>query len=147
MKTIALLAFISICAAAPVAAQQPDAIGHVQLAQGSVVVQRGTTITSIATGGALYRGDILRTGKPGSVGIVMLDDTAVSMGPDSALSLTDHTFEPKERKFSLVLKMIKGTFVYVSGILAKLAPDSIQLSIPDASLAVRGTKLLVEVSE
>ena len=147
MKTIALFALTTICAAAPAAAQQADAIGHVQSAQGSVVVQRGATTTSIATGGALYRGDIVRTGKPGSVGIVLLDDTTVSMGSESTLSLTDHTFEPKERKFSLVMKMIKGTFVYVSGILAKLAPDSIQLSIPNASLAVRGTKLLVEVSE
>ena len=147
MRTLLIPALISMCAALPVAAQQPDAIGHVQSAQGSVVVQRDATTVAVTAGGALYRGDIVRTGRPGSAGIVLLDDTAVSMGPDSALLLSEHVFEPKEAKFKLVMKMIKGTFVYVSGMLSKLAPESIQLSVPDAILSVRGTRLLVEVPE
>jgi hypothetical protein len=43
--------------------------------------------------------------------------------------------------------MAKGTFAYLAGLIGKLAPGSIQLLIPDAIIAVRGTKLLVEVQE
>ena len=76
---------------------------------------------------------------------MLLDDTTISLGSNSALSLSGFDFLPKERKFSLAMRMIKGTFVYVSGQISKLAPDAIHLSIPDATIAVRGTKLLVEI--
>jgi len=45
------------------------------------------------------------------------------------------------------MKMAKGTFSYLSGLIAKLAPDSVKLLIPDATIAVRGTKLLVDVQQ
>jgi hypothetical protein len=43
--------------------------------------------------------------------------------------------------------MVKGTFAYISGLIAKLAPDAAQLLIPDATIGIRGTKILVHVEE
>ncbi len=43
--------------------------------------------------------------------------------------------------------MIKGTFAYLSGLIGKLSPDTLQLEIPEATIVVRGTKLLIEVRE
>jgi hypothetical protein len=101
----------------------------------------------IAVGTPLQRGDLVRTAKPGAVGIILLDDTTISLGPNSELSLKEYTFAPKEGKFSLVARMVKGTFVYLSGLIGKLSPNAVQLLIPDATIAVRGTKLLIEVQE
>ena len=50
-------------------------------------------------------------------------------------------------KFAFLARMVKGTFSYISGLIGKLSPNSVQLEIPDATIAVRGTKLLVEVQE
>ncbi|MDP2105247.1 MAG: hypothetical protein Q8J76_04560, partial [Desulfobulbaceae bacterium] len=61
--------------------------------------------------------------------------------------ITECDFFPKEGRFSLVLRMLKGTFSYISGIMAKLAPEAVRLEIPDGTIAVRGTKLLVDVRE
>jgi len=47
----------------------------------------------------------------------------------------------------MAARMMKGSFAYLSGLIGKLAPDTVQLAIPDATIAVRGTKLLVEVHE
>jgi len=41
--------------------------------------------------------------------------------------------------------MIKGTFSYITGQIVKLAPDTAQVHTPDATIAVRGTKLLIQV--
>ena len=83
----------------------------------------------------------------GAVGIVLTDDTSISLGSGSELSLNDYAFDPKESKFALAIRMIKGTFSYISGQIVKLAPDSAQLHTPDATIAVRGTKLLIQIKE
>jgi hypothetical protein len=45
----------------------------------------------------------------------------------------------------LVLRFIRGAATYVSGRIAKLAPDSIRLETPAAIIGVRGTTLAISV--
>jgi hypothetical protein len=148
MKTSARVFLIAILVSAPAIAQQPaETIGHIQNMEGVVFIQRGGTTLPGAAGAALYRGDLIRTGKPGAVGIVLTDDTTVSLCSSSELSLNDYAFDPKEGKFALVIRMIKGTFSYITGQIVKLAPDTAQVRTPDATIAVRGTKLLIQIQE
>ena len=147
MKALALVVFLLSVLASPAIAQQTETIGYVREMTGSAKIFRGADPLLAAVGVALHRGDLVRTDKPGAVGIVLLDDTTISLGSNSELSLNGYDFSPKEGKFSLVMRMLKGTFVYVSGQISKLAPETIQLSIPDATIAIRGTKLLVEIQE
>jgi hypothetical protein len=148
MKIAARAFLIAMLVAAPAFAQQAaEVIGHIQNAQGAVSIQRGGTTLPGAAGAALYRGDLVRTGKPGAAGIVLTDDTSISQGSNSELSLDDYAFDPQEGKFALVLRMIKGTFSYITGQIVKLAPESAHVHTPDATIAVRGTKLLIQVQE
>lgn len=148
MKTISSAVLIAILFSEPsLASQSTDKIGHIQNLQGTASILRDGRVSAGVVGSALYRGDLVRTGKPGAVGIVLTDDTSISLGSGSELSLNDYAFEPKESKFALGLRMIKGTFSYISGQIVKLAPGSAQLHTPDATIAVRGTKLLIEIKE
>jgi hypothetical protein len=45
----------------------------------------------------------------------------------------------------MVLKFVRGAAAYVSGRMAKLAPDSIRLETPAAIVGVRGTTVAVRV--
>jgi len=148
MKTSALAFLIAILVSAPAIAQQPaEMIGHIQNMKGVASIQRGGATLPGAAGATLYRGDLIRTGKPGAVGIVLTDNATVSLGSSSELSLNDYVFDPKEGKFALSMRMIKGTFSYISGQIAKLAPDTAQVYTPDATIAIRGTKLLIQIQE
>jgi hypothetical protein len=147
MKTLAWGLVLVLLVAFPSYGLSVDAVGHIHTLKGTASVTRGTIILPAAVGAPLSRGDIVRTGNPGSVGIVLTDDTTISLGPNSELSLDEYAFNPKEGRFSLVLRMVKGTFAYLSGLIAKLAPDAAQLAIPEATIAVRGTKVLVHVEE
>jgi hypothetical protein len=138
--------FLLLCSL-PAHALPADAIGRIQTLQGTAVIQRGNVTLPAAVGAPLYRGDLIRTAKPGAAGVVLTDDSTVTLGPNSELSLKEYAFDPKEEKFSLVVRMVKGTFVYLSGLIGKLAPNAVHLVIPDATIAVRGTKLLVDVHE
>ncbi len=148
MKTSAHALLVAILVSAPAIAQQPaEMIGRIQNIQGVASIQRGGTTLPGAAGTALYPGDLIRTGKPGAVGIVLTDDTTISLGSGSELSLADYAFAPREGKFALALRMVKGTFSYITGQIVRLAPDTAQVHTPDATIAVRGTKLLIEIKE
>ena len=147
MKTLACGLLLTLFVVSPSYALPVDAIGHIHTLKGTASVTRGAISVPATVGAALSRGDIVRTGNPGAVGIVLTDDTTISLGPNSELSLNEYAFNPNEGRFSLVLRMVKGTFAYLSGLIAKLAPDAAQVFIPDATIAVRGTKLLVRVEE
>ncbi len=147
MKSMVFGLFILFFAIPQAFAIPADSIGHVQTLKGSALIVRGNTIKSVKIGEILYQNDLIRTSKDGSAGIVLTDDTTLSLGPGSEFIIKNYTFDPKKGKFALLTRMVKGTFVYLSGLIGKLAPGSIRLELPDATIAVRGTKLLIEVGE
>jgi len=42
--------------------------------------------------------------------------------------------------------MVKGTFVYLSGVIAKLSPESIKLETPVGTIAIRGTRFAAKIA-
>jgi hypothetical protein len=110
----------------------------------AAIVRQGQTISASA-GLEIWENDTIRTGPEGSIGIVFNDDTRLSLGPDSVLIVDDFLFVPRQGKFSIVLRMVRGTAAYLSGLISKLAPDSAHFETPTASIGIRGTKFVVKV--
>jgi hypothetical protein len=61
------------------------------------------------------------------------------------LVIDEFVFAPKQGKYSIALRMIKGTVAYFSGLISKLAPDSAHIETPTASIGIRGTKFVARV--
>ena len=89
----------------------------------------------------------LRTGADGALGITLKDDTRVSLGPNSEVRVDRFLYAPAEGSLGLVLNFVRGVAAYVSGHIAKLAPESIRLETPAAIIGVRGTTLAVRVEQ
>ena len=141
--------WIGVCVltvlAAPAFAQQPSPAGRIKLATGQVFVVRGGNSAAAKVGQEVYESDSLRTGTDGRLGITLMDDTRVSLGPGSEVRLNSFLFTPAEGRLGLVLNFVRGMAVYVSGKIAKLAPDSIRLETPGAIVGVRGTTVAIQV--
>jgi hypothetical protein len=142
---------IGACAVAliatPAFAQKPTAAGSIKVASGSAFIVRDGASLPVKTGQAVFEADSLRTGADGRVGITLKDDTRVSIGPSSEVRLSSFVYAPSDGQLGLALKFIRGVAVYVSGRIAKLAPDSVRLETPAAVLGVRGTTLAIRVEE
>jgi hypothetical protein len=126
-------------------AESSPAIGIIQKAAGAATVVRQEGTLSAKIGLEIYQNDTLRTGPDGSVGVVFNDDTLLSLGPESVLVIDEFVFAPGQGKFFLVIRMLKGTVAYLSGLISKLAPGSAHFKTPTASIGIRGTKFVARV--
>ncbi|HUK32519.1 MAG TPA: FecR domain-containing protein [Vicinamibacterales bacterium] len=125
--------------------QQAEAVGRIKLVSGAVFLVRGQTQVAAQAGQLLYQSDLLRTGSDGNVGVALKDDTRVALGPASEVRLDHFSYAPAEGQLALVLKVVRGVVAYVSGHIAKLAPDAIRIETPAAILGVRGTTLAIRI--
>ncbi|HEY6097628.1 MAG TPA: FecR domain-containing protein [Candidatus Deferrimicrobium sp.] len=122
-------------------------IGVVRNAAGSATVTRGGTVLPATAGTRLHTGDALATGPDGSLGVILRDDSSLSLGPSSSLVLRDFLFSPSEGKFSLLVRLSKGTMAYLSGLIGKLAPEKARFETPTATIGIRGTHFAVMAGE
>lgn len=118
-------------------------IGVVRNSAGSATVTRGENVLPATTGTRLHTGDTLGTGPDGSLGVILRDDSSLSLGPSSSLVLQDFLFSPSEGKFSLLVRLSRGTMAYLSGLIGKLAPEKARFETPTATIGIRGTHFAV----
>lgn len=131
--------------AVPVLAQASRSAGHIKTASGTAYIVRDNATIAARPGTPVFETDALRTGPDGAVGVTLNDDTRLSLGPASEVRLERYMYAPGDGGFAMVLKFARGVAAYVSGRMAKLAPDAIRLETPSAIVGVRGTTVAIRV--
>ena len=149
MRHILFVAILLAAVSAPTwgHADTDGTIGVVRNAAGSTNLTRGGNVLPATTGTKLHAGDTLGTGPDGSLGIILRDNSSLSLGPSSSLVLRDFLFSPSERQFSLLVRLSKGTMAYLSGLIGKLAPERARFETPTATIGIRGTHFAVKAGE
>ena len=138
-----LVAFASLFAMSAVAAD----IGQIKISKGSVTVERAAHSLPGVVGTRLQASDVITTGADGSVGITMSDDSLLSAGPNSTLSLDRFAFDATTHQGQFDASLRKGSLSVISGRIAKQSPDAMTLRTPTAILGVRGTEFVVSVDD
>lgn len=124
---------------------ETESIGFIDSVKGEVIIVSGETSVQGVQNMKIIPGDLIKTGSNSSVGLILEDDTVLSLGPKSEIEIEEFLFDPAERNLSFIARMLRGTFSFITGQIAKLAPQKVKLETPDATLAVRGTKFVVEI--
>lgn len=143
---IGACAFVLFAAPAFAQQSQPAGVGRIKIASGAAFIVRAGAQIPAQPGAVVYESDSLRTGGDGRIGVTLKDDTRVSLGPSSEARLARFVYVPSESRLGFVLSVARGVVAYVSGRIAKLAPDAVRLETPGAVVGVRGTALAVRVS-
>ena len=124
-----------------------EPIGYIMKVDGeATVTSRGQTIDA-AVGQAVILGAVLRTGAQGSMGVTLSDNTVMSFGPNSEFTLDEYEFEPAQEQLRLSARISRGTLNFISGVIAKLKPEAVELKTPTGTIGVRGTHFLVKVGQ
>ena len=127
--------------------QEANAAGRIKIASGAVFIVRGGQTLTAQPGQVVYEADTLRTGADGKLGLTLKDDTRLSLGPSSEIRLDRFAYAPAEGRLGFVLNVVRGVAAYVSGRIAKLAPDAVRLETPAAIVGVRGTTVVLRASQ
>jgi len=139
---LCMIGTISIATATPAASQ--NQIAQVKTVSGQVKVERDTGQTSPKPGDLLFEKDTIVTGADGSIGITFIDNTVMSAGPNSEISLEQFKFDSSNFNGSMLTELRKGTLSVVSGDIARSSPGAMKVRTPAATLGVRGTRFVVE---
>lgn len=122
-----------------------EAAGMVKTSHGEVLIERAGRALPAAVGTPVLSGDKVRTGRDGSVGITLRDETLLSAGPNASLSIDKFAFDSTTHGGALGATLRKGTLAVATGKLAKQAPESVEFRTPTTILGVRGTEFVVEI--
>ena len=140
-------AIVVLLAATHAAANDRVAAGRIKIASGAAFIVRANSTIDAQAGQDVFEADTLRTGNDGRLGLTLKDDTRLSLGPNSEIRLDRFTFAPAEGRFAFALKVVRGVAAYVSGRIAKIAPDAVRLETPSAIVGVRGTTLVMRAPQ
>ena len=140
LSLLALLAVYCACAGAA-------EIGQVKIAKGQVDVERKGQTMPAKVGMRLETADVVKTGADGSVGITMADNSLLSAGPNSILSLDRFDYDPTTNQGRFDTLLQKGSLSVISGRMAKQSSDAMTVRTPSAILGVRGTEFVVSAND
>ena len=144
LKTNLIVLAIMACLSSQMAPAQDNVIGFVKIAQGQASVLTAGNLVKAQPGTPLHLGSVLKTGSDGSLGVTFKDNTMMSFGPDTELTVEEYLYAPADGDLKLVASLVKGTLHYISGVIAKLKPEAVSVKTPTGIIGVRGTRFLVK---
>jgi hypothetical protein len=90
----------------------------------------------------VYHNELIETEEESATKLIFLDETTLTLGPQSSVVLDRFVYDPDPSKASLVMTATKGIFRFASG---KLPKNAYRLHTPAATIGIRGTVLEVAI--
>ena len=134
----------------PLASQaqtQPEPIGYVKTVSGEAWVTTVGQRVKAQPGSAVLLGSQLKTTAAATLGVTFRDNTVMSFGPDTELTVDEYLYAPAQDQLRLGARLGKGSLNYVSGVIAKLKPDAVTVKTPTGIIGVRGTQFVAKVED
>ena len=119
--------------------------GYIKTMTGEASVRSSGKTLTARPGMPVAAGDVITTGAASSLGITLRDNTLMSFGPSTSFALEDYLFAPAKGDVKLGGRIATGTLQYVSGSIAHLKPEAVEIKTPTGIIGVRGTRFVVVV--
>lgn len=96
----------------------------------------GSVAGVINVGTGVSENEVISTGVESSTQLLFRDETSLTIGPSSRLTLDRFVYNPNTRTGDVVVNVLQGTFRFVSG---SAKPGGYTIKTPAASIGLRGT--------
>lgn len=136
LATVSSLALSTVFTLSGASAQGTGKIGVASAVKNRVEGVIGGGTRPLAVGNDVFARQVVRTGEQSTAQLLFLDETSLSIGPSSEVTLDRFVFDPNRGSGNVVLNATKGAFRFVSG---SQQPSSYQIKTPVATIGVRGT--------
>ena len=139
------MAALALLFIAPLPAAAAERIGQIKVASGDVRILRGAQQITAEPGVAIFQSDVIETGPNSAVGMTFTDNSRISLGPDSRLSMEAYVYRRPGRRDSFDARLERGSLTAASGRIAKSRPLAMRVLTPTTVLGVKGTTFAVRV--
>jgi hypothetical protein len=123
-------------------ARAEEAIGVAAVVRNEVDQALPTRVIRIDAGENITRDEIVKTGPDSAAKLVFSDNTNLSMGPGSTLTLNKFVYSSANNYEKATFQLAKGVFRFTTGASDKHAYE---IKTPTATIGVRGTVLDISV--
>ena len=117
-----------------------DFIGVISAGIGEIINQDSEKLT---TGSKIYFGDTIIVKEQSNAQILLLDETAITVGEKSELTIDDFVYDPKSKVGKIVSNIKVGTVRIITGEISKQNPDNLEVNVPSGTIGARGTEFAV----
>ena len=117
-----------------------DFIGVISVGIGEIINQDSEKLT---TGSKIYFGDTIIVKEQSNAQILLLDETAITVGEKSELTIDDFVYDPKSKVGKIVSNIKVGTVRIITGEISKQNPDNLEVNVPSGTIGARGTEFAV----
>jgi len=121
-------------------------IGHINDASGEAIITRtdGSKI-EVEMGTPVYEGDIVETNSSGALNIAFSDESSFAVSGDSRITIDEYVYDASTNEGKTNFSILKGLFVYTSGLIGLEDPDDVSIETPMGSIGIRGTVIAGDV--
>ena len=117
-----------------------EVIGVIAAGIGDITNQKSE---KLETGSKIYFGDTIIVKSQSNAQILLLDETALTLGENSELTIDDFIYDPKSKVGKIVSNIKIGTVRIITGEISNQNPDNLEVNVPTGSVGARGTEFVV----
>ncbi len=129
----------------PAGAFAADTAGKVESLKGTPVAQKaGEEKRQLQKNLPIYTSDTITTDSKSTVELRFEDNTKFFLGTDSELFIEKFLYQEEEQEDSFSARVAKGTFRFITGVIAKDKPESMEVNTAVATIGIRGTHVIGE---
>ncbi|MCB9982284.1 MAG: FecR domain-containing protein [Rhodospirillales bacterium] len=104
------------------------------------------SVEPITMGTEIYQGDVIETGTGGAVNIAFIDETSFAVSEEARLAIDEYVYDPATESGTQDFSVLKGVFVFTSGLIGRDDPDDVNIDTPSGSIGIRGTIIAGDVN-
>lgn len=137
---LALLLLLALLPAVPaLAAEKDDPIGVVVALEGEAQKKTPHGIELLVADDPVYLNEVIETGPQSKILILLIDDSQIILGNNSAFALSEYIFDPADESQTFAtFETFESPFLFYSGWIAKSKNPDIRMITPHAIATLRG---------
>ena len=138
INTIIISVFLSLFLISITSAN--EFIGVIAAGVGDILNQKNE---KLSTGSKIYFGDTIIVKAQSNAQILLLDETALTVGEKSEITIDEFIYDPQSKVGKIVSNIKIGTVKIITGEISKKDPDNLEVNVPTGSVGARGTEFVV----
>ena len=131
-----LLATAAIVSLGGASTKAADQIGTAAAVKNRATGTLGAKTRALKSGIGVFKNERVDTARDATAQLIFSDETALTIGPNSSVTLDEFVYDPQKNTGKAVINATKGAFRFISG---SADPRSYRIKTPVGTMGVRGT--------